>query len=146
MNALIEWPIDARRPTHFMLAPRKHEADSLTRELLDREARAAAQEESNLLYVAAYFTQDSLGFLKLADVLELIPGDHQSMLPSSRRSVYSISSVPSSSWIENQSQPIWPADSTAVLYSWSIQLSPLTVYAVPDMLTIPSDCNRVWLT
>jgi len=51
-GALIEWPLEAARPRQFILAPRKQAADALSREALEREAKAAAQEESNLLYVA----------------------------------------------------------------------------------------------
>lgn len=51
-EALIEWPIDQARPSAFLLVTRRSEADSSTRALLDRQAGATFQEESNLLYVA----------------------------------------------------------------------------------------------
>ncbi len=60
VDALIEWPIDQPRPNNFLLLAKKNDADSYTREILERRSKAAFQEESNLLYVALTRSQQLL--------------------------------------------------------------------------------------
>ena len=55
-----------------------------------------------------------------------VPPETGSIEPSSRRIWKSMSSRPSSSWRENQSQPTAPAPRALVLHSWSNQASPVT--------------------
>ena len=55
-----------------------------------------------------------------------VPPETGSTSPSSRRIWKCISSRPSSSCSENQSQPTAPAPSALVLHSWSNQASPVT--------------------
>ena len=51
-NALVDWPGEADRPTHFLLTGKKGTLDRVSTDLLDRQARVAQREEANLLYVA----------------------------------------------------------------------------------------------
>ncbi len=51
-SALVRWPPEAERPSHFLLAGRKGEADPRTRSLLEKEMDEERREEVNLLYVA----------------------------------------------------------------------------------------------
>ena len=51
-NALVEWPADGDRPSHFLLAGKKQESDPLTLSLLEKQAAAQQREDANLLYVA----------------------------------------------------------------------------------------------
>ncbi|MDZ7662498.1 UvrD-helicase domain-containing protein [Thiohalophilus sp.] len=51
-EALIEWPANAPRPTHFLLRPAKSWQDPLSEAVIERAESAARREEANLLYVA----------------------------------------------------------------------------------------------
>ncbi len=51
-SALVRWPPDAERPSHFLLTGKRKEADPLTRSLLEKQAEEERREEANLLYVA----------------------------------------------------------------------------------------------
>jgi ATP-dependent helicase/nuclease subunit A len=51
-NALVDWPGEADRPSHFLLAGRKNSLDRVSTGLLDKQAGVALREEANLLYVA----------------------------------------------------------------------------------------------
>ena len=51
-NALVDWPGEADRPTHFLLTGKKGNLDRVSKDLLDGQARIAQREEANLLYVA----------------------------------------------------------------------------------------------
>ncbi len=52
-GVLCEWPEDQAAPTHFSVFGRKAERGHARRELFDHEAEFSAQENLNLLYVAA---------------------------------------------------------------------------------------------
>jgi ATP-dependent helicase/nuclease subunit A len=49
---VVEWPSQAERPTHFLLAANKDGRDQVSQSLLDRRNAREAAEEMNLLYVA----------------------------------------------------------------------------------------------
>ncbi len=51
-NALINWPADQSRPSHFLLAGKKQGSDPLTHSLLEQQTGAQQREDANLLYVA----------------------------------------------------------------------------------------------
>lgn len=51
-RSIVRWPAKDERPSHFLLCARAAEADKMCAELLDEEARQAAREQANLLYVA----------------------------------------------------------------------------------------------
>jgi ATP-dependent helicase/nuclease subunit A len=51
-RSIVRWPAEYDRPSHFLLCARAAEADKICTELLDEEARQAAREQANLLYVA----------------------------------------------------------------------------------------------
>ena len=51
-EALVEWPAQTARPTHFLLRPDRAHRDPLSESVLERAAEAARREEANLLYVA----------------------------------------------------------------------------------------------
>lgn len=51
-QALVDWPTQQPRPTHFVLVGRKDARDNVTRALLDQQRAAEAREDANLLYVA----------------------------------------------------------------------------------------------
>ncbi|MBW7900489.1 MAG: UvrD-helicase domain-containing protein [Rhodocyclaceae bacterium] len=51
-DALVDWPPEAPRPTHFSFVGRKEARGAARTALFEREAAAAAREELNLLYVA----------------------------------------------------------------------------------------------
>ncbi|HHM04690.1 MAG TPA: DNA helicase UvrD [Gammaproteobacteria bacterium] len=51
-KALVHWPSRAAAPRHMLLAPRSHERDAVTRQLLDSAAQRRQREDANLLYVA----------------------------------------------------------------------------------------------
>jgi len=51
-RALINWPANARRPSHFMLTAKKAGQDTLTTALLQEQETQELREDANLLYVA----------------------------------------------------------------------------------------------
>jgi ATP-dependent helicase/nuclease subunit A len=51
-SALVDWPPAADRPAHFLLAGSKALRDTVTQRLIEAQAREAAREDANLLYVA----------------------------------------------------------------------------------------------
>ena len=51
-QAMVRWPAQADRPSHFLLCGKPSEADSFTAVLLDEEAQQEQREQTNLLYVA----------------------------------------------------------------------------------------------
>ena len=51
-RALVEWPADSRRPSHFLLRRTANADDPLTASLLERDALEQQREDANLLYVA----------------------------------------------------------------------------------------------
>lgn len=51
-NALVDWPGDSDKPAHFLLTGTTGNLDSVSRGLLDKQARDALREDANLLYVA----------------------------------------------------------------------------------------------
>ena len=51
-TALVDWPGDRDRPAHFLLAGTLAKLDSVSRNLLERQAQEALREDANLLYVA----------------------------------------------------------------------------------------------
>jgi ATP-dependent helicase/nuclease subunit A len=51
-QAMIRWPAQSDRPTHFQFCGKPSEADSITDALLEDEARQEQREQINLLYVA----------------------------------------------------------------------------------------------
>jgi ATP-dependent helicase/nuclease subunit A len=59
-RAIVDWPIAASRPTLFLLAGAKADADDITRAALKRQTSAALREEANLLYVALTRAQQLL--------------------------------------------------------------------------------------
>lgn len=59
-EVLIDWPLEESRPARFLLLARRNEADSASRAMAHAQARAAFQEETNLLYVALTRAQQYL--------------------------------------------------------------------------------------
>lgn len=51
-QALIDWPRDAHKPSHFLITGKNGELDSLSRSLLEQHEAAERREDANLLYVA----------------------------------------------------------------------------------------------
>jgi ATP-dependent helicase/nuclease subunit A len=51
-TALVDWPGDRDRPAHFLLAGTTAKLDTVSRNLLERQAQEALREDANLLYVA----------------------------------------------------------------------------------------------
>ena len=51
-RAQVRWPVDAPRPTDYLLIGRKGQRDPLTKALLEQESLAEERESANLLYVA----------------------------------------------------------------------------------------------
>ena len=51
-QALVCWPAQADRPSHFLLCGKTSETDSITAALLEYEAQEEQREQTNLLYVA----------------------------------------------------------------------------------------------
>lgn len=60
MRAIVEWPANAPRPSHFHLIGNRDNVDDMSRVLLALQQQAAAQEEMNLLYVALTRAQQFL--------------------------------------------------------------------------------------
>ena len=51
-TALVDWPGDRDRPAHFLLAGTTAKLDTVSRNLLEKQAQEALREDANLLYVA----------------------------------------------------------------------------------------------
>jgi ATP-dependent helicase/nuclease subunit A len=51
-TALVHWPENQQKPTHFLLSGKKARQDSVSRRLLETLAQNDLREEANLLYVA----------------------------------------------------------------------------------------------
>jgi ATP-dependent helicase/nuclease subunit A len=51
-QAMVRWPAQADRPSHFLLCGKTSEADLVTATLLEHEAQEEQREQTNLLYVA----------------------------------------------------------------------------------------------
>jgi ATP-dependent helicase/nuclease subunit A len=51
-EALVDWPGDRDRPASFLLAGKKANLDSVSLDMLDRQAQNDVREDANLLYVA----------------------------------------------------------------------------------------------
>jgi ATP-dependent helicase/nuclease subunit A len=51
-SVLLDWPVEAVRPTIMLLAPRNAQQDVLTRQLIEQQHLDELREEANLLYVA----------------------------------------------------------------------------------------------
>ena len=51
-STLVDWPEEERKPTHFLLCPRKDKQVNLVSQLLQEQARKELVENANLLYVA----------------------------------------------------------------------------------------------
>ncbi len=51
-QALVRWPTDSARPTHFLLPGKSAELDSITQTVLGQQQTDEEREQANLLYVA----------------------------------------------------------------------------------------------
>ncbi len=51
-SALVNWPAEQDRPSHFLLAGKKQDSDPLTLSLFEEQTKAQQREDANLLYVA----------------------------------------------------------------------------------------------
>jgi ATP-dependent helicase/nuclease subunit A len=60
LDVLVDWPMGESRPANFLLRGRGSDADHWSRSIADRQAAAAFQEETNLLYVALTRAQQYL--------------------------------------------------------------------------------------
>ncbi|MEE8428105.1 MAG: 3'-5' exonuclease, partial [Gammaproteobacteria bacterium] len=51
-QAIVDWPADAERPSHFLLSGPKSTRDSVSARLMQQQETPSMREEANLLYVA----------------------------------------------------------------------------------------------